>query len=65
MVVSTEGKVCFHTKTRADGLSAGSTMKEHWKLGRVSTVALSELAPFLTQESQGTCVAAKRMPMKA
>lgn len=35
--------MCFHTKTRADGLSAGSTMKGHWKLGKVSAVALSEL----------------------
>lgn len=57
--------MCFHTKTRADGLSAGSTMKGHWKLGKVSAVALSELAPFLIQESQRTCIAAKRMPMKA
>lgn len=57
--------MCFHTKTQAECLHTGSTMKERWKLGRVSAPALSELTPFRIQESKGTCMAAKRMLVKA
>lgn len=54
MLVSTEDKVCFHTETQGEYLHTGSTMKECWKLGRVSAPALSELAPFRIQEFKGT-----------
>ena len=58
--VSAEGKISFHSKTRADDLHAGSRMKEYCKLDRVSALDLSKLALFHIRESQGTRAAAAK-----